>query len=152
MLKAIKVLFVLVGLVIGLPTMAFAHAGHEHPIAPSHEASAKTSATRVSAPIQFEHVRLNVAQAKASLKPVAVALSYVSILADHSTSDLARGCVGACCCQGHSTCSMGSCCFTALTTSSALTYFAGRQSFRPLTPDSLVQPSLIFGLDRPPKA
>ena len=148
MLKAIKVLFVLVALVIGLPTMAFAHAGHEHPIARSHEASAKTSATRVATPIHFEHVRLDAAP----LKPVARVLSYVSASAVGPASDLAGGCSGACCCQGHSTCSMGSCCFTALTTSSALTYFAGRQSFRPLTPDSLVQPSLIFGLDRPPKA
>ena len=148
--KAIKVLVVLVALVFG-PTIAFAHGGHEHSTPAMRLVSAQSSAVSPADAFLLISVRNNLPP-HTFMKVNADIRTIVKSADTGSMSLPFGGCVGTCRCQGHSNCGMGSCCYTALGTSSGLTYFAGIQSFRPLMPDTIPHPSLIFSLDRPPRA
>lgn len=144
--RTIKVVVVLLALMTGLPTMAFAHYGHEH------AAPVAASASRFYSAITATQTKSQAA------KPVLRAERSESLRqADFAFETPSSGtsivlCTpGSCCCQGASSCGSGHCGSIGVTTAQA--YGVNQRedkSFR-LALLNWPYPDLIFGLDRPPK-
>ena len=152
--QAIKGLIVVAAVMFGASASAFAHAGHPHAQSSASPAiPALTSA--VSGPVAPQSV--------ADISG-AVARSSSTQLDEPGTSERSfrsagfhtegTACPpGACCCQGASTCSMGSHCCTSMMPDHAswasdlsdhMRYHLARLGW--------VYPDIVIGLDRPPKA
>jgi hypothetical protein len=154
--RAIAAFAVLVAIIFGGPANARAHAGDVHASVPSSETA------RLLAPQGPSHL-LTTADAEKltssfASKLITLRLPKVESRSDASvTSDQSHrstDCIpGTCCCQGLSSCGMaGHCCAGALP--HAHEWWTGDQrQARIRTPaQGLIDPDIIFGLDRPPKA
>jgi hypothetical protein len=144
--QIIKVVVVLLTLMAGMPTMAYAHFGHEHaaPVA----ASASGTDTAITATQVKAQTFKNLSLESSSGTPRQGGLAVEN---PSSGTSIVLCTPGACCCQGASSCGSGHCCAFGITTAAA----HGRsqradESFR-LALLGWPYPDLIFGLDRPPK-
>ena len=153
LMRAIRYVVILVALVVGLPTLAQAHSGHDH------------QQTSVSQRVQ-RYASLEAApSAGASVSMVAALEANIENLAKASSVPASRhavismsqdtsmhACAGSCCCSGAAGCGAGSCCPTFIS-------FASVDLHQPVAAE-LVTSRLyhsasllvILGLDRPPKA
>lgn len=145
-LRTMKVVVVLLALMAGLPTMAFAHSGHEHRQSVA-QASSGFYAASAAMLAQAQHK---------ALSPTSTSFSN-SELTGHSfvRSPSDQGSVpcmpGSCCCQGASTCSTGHCCAFGLLSTHAYGMSQREDKTAQLALLNWPYPKLIFGLDRPPK-
>ncbi|MBX9683193.1 MAG: hypothetical protein K2X41_05335 [Hyphomicrobium sp.] len=137
--RTIKVVFVLLVLMVGLPTMAFAHSGHEH-TAPVAASSSGSYSAITAAPTK--------SQRAGSESPGQINFTFEK---PSSGNSIVLCTPGSCCCQGASSCGSGHCCSFGMNTAHA--YGLNQRedkSFR-LALLGWPYPDLIFGLDRPPK-
>jgi hypothetical protein len=127
--EAVKIVLLAVALLVALPAMAMAHAGHSHDIA-------RTVSAGSSPPTH--------AAGTQSQKQTVMSATVPDI------SDCASG---SCCCQGMRTCSLsGHCCNAAFSQSGSISvhWRIGRLLQPPRF--TFAYPKIFFGLDRPPKA
>lgn len=142
-MRTIKVVVVLLALMAGLPTIAFAHSGHEHaaPVA----ASSSEPYSAITATHGKSQTAKPLSRAAESENTGQGGLAFENLSSGRS---IVLCTPGSCCCQGASSCGSGHCCsFTAQA------YGVNQRedkSFR-LALLGWHYPDLIFGLDRPPK-
>ena len=140
--RTIKVVVVLLALLAGLPTMAFAHSGHTH--------TASVTAT-ASGPYPSITATQTKSQAVTPLRSVNPRHTDLAFQKSSSSPNIVLCTAGSCCCQGASSCSAGHCCSLGMNATQA--YGVNQRedkSFR-LALLGWPYPDLIFGLDRPPK-
>ncbi len=145
-MRTIKVVVVLLALLVGLPTLAFAHAGHEHGQSvgqPSSDVYPLGAETRT----QAQHKKASTHFTSSSNHEM-TAQSLVSFSSDQRT---ARCTPGTCCCQGASSCSSGHCCSFGLLSTHAYGMSQREDKNARLALLNWPYPDIIFGLDRPPK-
>ena len=145
-MRTIKVVVVLLALMAGLPTIAFAHSGHEHaaPVA----ASSSGPYSAITATHAKSQTARPLSRAARSEDTGQGGLAFEKI---SSGKSIVLCTPGSCCCQGASSCGSGHCCSLGMTTAQA--YGVDQRedkSFR-LALLGWPYPDLIFGLDRPPK-
>lgn len=149
--QAIKGLIVVVAVMFGTTSNAFAHAGHAHgqlSATPSLMSAALVTVT----PKTFTDVSSVVAL------PLSAALdqpmtSGESFQAAAFHSGVAACPPGACCCQGASSCGMGGhCCASMMPDHANWTSDLSDHMRHHLARIGWVYPDIVLGLDRPPKA
>ncbi|MBX9684827.1 MAG: hypothetical protein K2X41_13670 [Hyphomicrobium sp.] len=147
-----KAVVVLLALMVGLPTMAFAHAGHEHGQSVSHAAPGFKASigfkSLSSAMFTRAQHQKTLAHLSSSTDHSATVRSFVSSSEDIPT---ARCTPGTCCCHSASSCGSGHCCSFGLPSTQA--YGMGQRESKSdrLALTDWPYPDLIFGFDRPPK-
>ena len=144
--RTIKVVVVLLALMAGLPTMAFAHSGHEHRQNVGQPSTGFYPASAVTLP-QALHKKASTHFTSSSSHEL-TARSFVSFSSDQS---IPRCTPGACCCQGASSCSSGHCCPFGLPSTHTYGLSQREDKSARLALLDWPYPDLIFGLDRPPK-
>ena len=144
--RTMKVVVVLLALMAGLPTMAFAHSGHEDTAPVAASPSGSYSA------ITATHTKSQ------NAKPLSRAvrsenLGQGGLAFENPSSGKSIGlCTpGTCCCQGASSCSSGHCCSFGLPNTHAYGMSQREDKSSRLALLDWLYPDLIFGLDRPPK-
>lgn len=149
--QAIKGLIVVVAVMFGTTSTAFAHAGHAHgqlSATPSLMSAVLVTVT----PKTFTDV------SAVEARPLSAALdqrmtSGQSIQAASFHSGVAGCPPGACCCQGASSCGMGGhCCVSMMPDSANWTSDLSDHLRYHLARLGGVYPDIVIGLDRPPKA
>lgn len=151
-MRTIKVVVVLLALMAGLPTMAFAHAGHEHGQSVSHAAPGFKASigfkSLSSAMFTRAQPQKTLAHLSSSIDHRATGRSFVSSSEDIPT---ARCTPSTCCCHSASSCGSGHCCSFGLPSTQA--YGMGQRESKSdrLALIDRSSPDLIFGLDRPPR-
>ena len=141
-LRTIKVVVVLLALLAGLPTMAFAHYGHAHAV--SVTATASGSYTLITA----TQTRSQAVKPLRSINPRHADLAFQKL---SSGPNIVLCTAGSCCCQGASSCGAGHCCSLGMNTTQVYGLNQRKdKSFRLALLD-WPYPYLFFGLDRPPK-
>lgn len=149
--QAIKALIIVVAVIFGITSNAFAHAGHTHAQSPT-AANVATPAWVTVSPGSFAEISGVVAGPSSiqSDEPMTSG-QYIQSAAFHSGVAVCPP--GACCCQGASSCGMGGHCCTSLMPdhtnwtsdlSDHMRYHLARLGW--------VYPDIVIGLDRPPKA
>ena len=144
--RTMKVVVVLLALMAGLPTMAFAHSGHKHtaPVA----ASPSGSYSAITATQTKSQNAKPLSRAVRSENPGQGGLAFEKPSSDKS---IVLCTPGACCCQGASSCSSGHCCSFGLPNTHAYGMSQREDKSTRLALLDWPYPDLIFGLDRPPK-
>lgn len=143
--RAIKTILLLAALVVGLPSMAFAHAGHQRETPSAIAATASVS----SASPQFDRAARPPRGSAEKIEAAGLA-KQTSIGASFDRSPAPVACApGACCCQGASSCGAGAHC--ALATSADIEHDLRSCKTLRLAGDNWHYADLVFGLDRPPK-
>jgi hypothetical protein len=145
-LRTIKVVVVLLALLAGLPTVAFAHSGH------AHAASITTTALGSYSSTTTTQMKSQAAKPSSlairSINPRHADLAFQN---PSSSPNTVLCTAGSCCCQGASSCGAGHCCSLGMNATQAYGVNQGEdKSFR-LALLGWPYPDLIFGLDRPPK-
>ena len=154
LIRAIRYAVILVALIVGLPSLAQAHSGHDHQQAGVSQRVQLYAGLEIAAPSAVLSVpRVAVAQAKieglANIASSVLASRQVAMSMTQGTS--MHTCVGGCCCSGMSGCGAGSCCPIFIpSASAALSVPAAAElvTSRLYHSASLL---VILGLDRPPK-
>lgn len=143
--RSIKFVVLLLALMAGLPTVAFAHPGHKH------------TARAAGSPESFSTT--NTAQGKSqTAKPFSLVArpensgqGGLAFENSSSGSSIVLCTPGSCCCQGASSCGTGYCCSFGITCGHTYgTDLHKVQNYR-LAFLGWSYPDLIFALDRPPK-
>jgi hypothetical protein len=141
-----KVVVVLLALMAGLPTMAFAHSGHQR---------GQSVAQPSSVYYAVSSAILTQAQHKKTSSHFTSTSNYelTGHVFESSSSGQSTGrCApGTCCCQGASSCSSGHCCSFGLPNTHAYGMSQREDKSARLALLDWPYPDLIFGLDRPPK-
>lgn len=144
-MRTMKVVVILLALMAGLPTIAFAHAGHKHaaPVAASGSALYSSTMATQAKPQTAKNFSL----AASRETPAQGGLVF-----EKRSSGKSKCTPGSCCCQGASSGGSGHCCSFGITTAHA--YDVNQSKSKSFRLALLVwpYPDLIFGLDRPPKA
>lgn len=149
--QAFKGLIVVVAVMFGTTSTAFAHAGHAH--AQSSATPTVISAALVTVmPKTFAGISAVVARPSFSaLDQPMTSGQFIQAAAFHSG---VKGCPpGACCCQGASSCGMGGhCCSSMMPDHTNWTSDLSNHTRYHLARLGWVYPDIVIGLDRPPKA
>jgi len=145
--RTIKVVVVLLALMAGLPTMAFAHAGQEHP-APL-AASPSGSYSAIASTQTKSQVAMPVSRVERSKSTRQANFAFET---PSSGTSIVLCTPGSCCCQGASSCGSGHCGSIGMTTAQAYGVNQREDKRFRLALLNWPYPDLIFGLDRPPKA
>ncbi|MFN0217383.1 MAG: hypothetical protein ACKVP4_01070 [Hyphomicrobium sp.] len=144
--RTLKVVVVLLALMVGMPTIAFAHSGHAH--AASIAATASDSYYSITATQTKSQAAKPLSRAARSDHSRQAGLAFEK---PSSGTNIVLCTPGSCCCQGASSCGSGHCCSFGMSTAQAYGLNQRKdQNFR-LALLGWPYPDLIFGLDRPPK-
>ena len=150
LIRAIRYAVILVALIVGLPSLAQAHSGHDH--------QQTSVGQRVQLDASFEAVPSvpMVAVAEANIENLTKASSvqasrHVVISMSQDTS--MHACAGGgCCCSGAAGCGAGSCCPTFIPSTSAALHIPAAAELVTSRLYHSASLLVILGLDRPPKA
>ena len=131
-------------------TMAFAHTGHEHQPGSSHVryTSQEHSSSSVSLVLRV-HISTSIQSGLSSQHdgPVVIATDGQSRQSGVCSSG------NCCCCNGASSCGMaGACHASAMPAADQQHIFVSDRNVIPIAVSESVSGSILFGLDRPPKA
>lgn len=149
--QAIKGLIVVVAVMFGTTSNAFAHAGHAH-------AQSSSNPTFISAALVASPMKAVTEMSAVVARLLSIALdqpttSSPSMQAAAYHSGIAACPPGACCCQGASSCGMGGhCCASMMPDHANWTSDLSDHMRYHLARLGWVYPDIVIGLDRPPKA
>lgn len=159
MMRAVHIVTMLMALVLGLPGLAHAHAGHgTHDQMIGHDVTAIQSRGADYAAVVTDLPETAHQLAPTSSEPLFISTSARDARPSSSRHAVSfvqgttfQSCTGGCCCPGMSACGMGACCHASLTAeASAFDFPRARAHVSPRLYGRAAL-TLILGLDRPPK-
>ncbi len=145
--RTIKVVFLLLVLMAGLPTMALAHYGHEH-AAPVAASASRAYAAITATQTKSQGDKPVILRVERSEGPRQAEFAFET---PSSGTKIVLCTPGSCCCQGASSCGSGHCGSIGMTTAQAYGVNQRVDNSLRLALLNWPYPDLIFGLDRPPK-
>jgi hypothetical protein len=150
--QALKGLIVVVAVMLGTTTSVFAHAGHGHAQFSASFSTRVSANPEMSAPTALAKTFAATAHL-ASVKQVALNDTGETLQVETFRSGMVTCPPGVCCCQGASSCGMGShCCASMMLVPVKWTNDFSNHMRYHLARLGWVYPDVVIGLDRPPKA